>query len=99
MQADVATLKHAVVTEDPLYLTKMSGIGKKTAEKIVSELKDSFNGDILPGSVSQEDTDVMDALLALGYAHKDVRRAIEKLPTTLTDTKKRITEALKIVSS
>lgn len=99
MQADVATLKQAIMTQDPVYLTKMSGIGKKTAEKIVSELKDSFGADALTDSISNEDTDVMDALLALGYAHKDVREAIQKLPPHITDTKKRITEALKQVSS
>jgi len=99
MQADVATLTHAILTHDPVYLTKMSGIGKKTAEKIVTELADAFEGDAGGDSLSQEDTDVMDALLALGYAHKDIRRAIEKLPPGLSDTKKRITEALKIVSS
>lgn len=99
VQADVATLKQAILTQDPVYLTKMSGIGKKTAEKIVAELKESFGAEALTESVSNDDADVMDALLALGYAHKDVRRALEKLPPELTDTKKRITEALKIVSS
>ncbi len=99
MQADVATLKHAILTGDPVYLTKMSGIGKKTAEKIVSELKDSFGAEAFTESTSSEDADVIDALLALGYAHKDVRDAIAKIPPNITDTKKRITEALKIVSS
>jgi Holliday junction DNA helicase RuvA len=77
----------------------MSGIGKKTAEKIVSELKDSFGAEAFTESASNEDADVIDALLALGYAHKDVRDAIAKIPPDITDTKKRITEALKIVSS
>jgi len=99
MQADVQTLKQAILTHDPVYLTKMSGIGKKTAEKIVAELKESFGAEAFTDSLSNEDTDVMDALLALGYAHKDVRDAILKIPPTITDTKKRITEALKIVSA
>jgi Holliday junction DNA helicase RuvA len=99
MQADVGTLKQAIMTGDPVYLTKMSGIGKKTAEKIVAELKESFGGDEFVSSLTHEDTDVMDALLALGYAHKDVRDAIGKVPATVTDTKKRITEALRIISS
>jgi holliday junction DNA helicase RuvA len=99
MQADVATLKHAIGTGDPVYLSKMSGIGKKTAEKIVAELKDTFGEEAFTASISREDTDVMDALLALGYAHKDIREALAKIPPSFTDTKKRITEALKIVSS
>ncbi len=99
MQADAATLKQAILTQDPVYLTKMSGIGKKTAEKIVAELKDSFGAEAFAESISNEDTDVLDALLALGYTHKDIREALGKIPANVTETKKRITEALKIVSS
>ncbi len=98
MQADVATLRHAIETGDPTYLSKMSGIGKKTAEKIVNELKDVFGEDLLTSSLPSSDSDVVDALLALGYSHKDVREAVLKLPPEITDTKKRITEALKILS-
>lgn len=98
MQADVPTLKHAIETGDPTYLSKMSGIGKKTAEKIVSELKDVFGTDALTSSLPSGDTDVVDALLALGYSHKDVRETILKLSPGIIDTKKRITEALKLIS-
>jgi Holliday junction DNA helicase RuvA len=99
MQTDVPTLRQAILTQDPVYLTKMSGIGKKTAEKIVSELKESFDTDLGTYATVSEDADVIDALLALGYVHKDVREAIAKIPPELTDTKKRITEALRIMSS
>jgi Holliday junction DNA helicase RuvA len=99
MQADVETLTHAIRTQDPLYLSKMSGIGKKTAEKVVLELKDSFDTDLVSDALSNEDADVIDALLALGYAHKDVRDVLTKIPPTITDTKKRITEALKRIGS
>jgi holliday junction DNA helicase RuvA len=98
MQADVATLRHAIETGDPVYLSKMSGIGKKTAEKIVNELKDVFADDILTSSLPGSDSDVIDALLALGYSHKDVREAVLKLPPEVTETKKRITESLKLLS-
>jgi holliday junction DNA helicase RuvA len=99
IQADVATLTKSILSNDPVYLSKMSGIGKKTAEKIVAELKDSFGDGVREDTIPGEDADVMDALLTLGYAHKDIRAAIGKIPETVTDTKKRITEALKIVSS
>lgn len=98
MQADIATLKHAILTQDPVYLTKMSGIGKKTSEKIVTELKESFEADTLTHASSGEDADVIDALLALGYAHKDIREAVAKVPASATDTKKRITEALRVLT-
>lgn len=99
MQADASTLKQAILTQDPVYLTKVSGISKKTAEKIVSELKESFGAETFMETISNEDTDALDALLALGYAHRDIREALAKIPPNITDTKKRITEALKIVSS
>jgi holliday junction DNA helicase RuvA len=99
MQADVKTLIHAIETGDPVYLTKMSGIGKKTAEKIVSELKDTFGNDSLTNALPPGDADVMDALLALGYSYKDAREAVLKLSPETTDTKKRITAALKLISS
>jgi holliday junction DNA helicase RuvA len=98
MQADVTTLQKAILSQDPLYLTKTSGIGKKTAEKIVMELKEYFDGSEFTAPVS-EDMDVMDALLALGYGHKEVRDALAKLPVTTTDTRKRITEALRMLTS
>lgn len=99
MQADVATLKKAITTQDAVFLTKMSGIGKKTAEKIVAELKDTFEDEIFAASSSDGDHDVIDALMALGYSQKDAREASLKLPPDITDTRKRITAALKIVSS
>ncbi len=99
MQADVTTLRHAIETGDPTYLSKMSGIGKKTAEKIVNELKGVFGEALLTSSLPSSDSDVIDALLALGYSHKDVREVVLKLSPQLTDTKKRITEALKILST
>lgn len=99
MQAEVTTLKKAVLTQDSVFLTKMSGIGKKTAEKIVTELKDTFADEMFAESVPSGDHDVIDALMALGYSQKDARDASLKIPPDITDTRKRITAALKIVSS
>lgn len=99
VQADVYTLKKAILTQDPVYLTKISGLGKKTAEKIVLELKDHFDTAEYAEQTGEEDTDAMDALLALGYGHRDVRDALAKIPATTSDTRKRITEALRILTS
>lgn len=98
MQADVALLKKAILSQDPVYLTKMSGMGKKTAEKVVAELRERFGADATLEYAGGPDADVIDALMALGYTQKDARDALLKIPSDITDTKKRITEALRIVS-
>ncbi len=100
-QADLETLKKAVRTDDPVYLTKMSGIGKKSAEKIVAGLKDVLEESGLAhehSHTNQSDSDVIDALLALGYSERDARTAIQKLPADITDTNARIKHALKFVA-
>lgn len=98
-QADIPVITKAVLDQDATYLTKMSGIGKKTAEKIVAELKDALDGFAFTANASLDarDADVVDALVALGYAQKDARDAVAKIPTEITDTKARITYVLKIV--
>ncbi len=99
-QADLETLMKAVHTDDPVYLTKMSGIGKKSAEKIVAGLKDilDIDGLVHEHSVSnQSDSDVIDALMALGYSERDARQAIQKIPPDITGTNNRIKHVLKII--
>jgi len=99
-QADVTILKKAVSTDDPTYLSKMSGIGKKSAEKIVAGLKDVFeNIGFGEDSVhaNQRDADVIDALITLGYSQRDALQAVQKIPADIVDTNARIKHALKYV--
>jgi len=103
-QADIALLKEAVAKEDPTYLAKMSGIGKKTAEKIVLGLKDIFAdrgfSETLAGGPTQSwQQETIDALVALGYPQKDAREAVQALPDTVTDTNAALTTALRSLSS
>lgn len=98
-QADITLLEKAALTNDPTYLTKMSGIGKKTAEKIVAELKDKLDADgfeLTPGE--HGDADIVDALLALGYSQREAREVIGKLSPELTDTDARLKEALMLLA-
>ncbi len=100
-QADLETLKKAVRTDDPVFLTKMSGIGKKSAEKIVAGLKDVLDAGGLvheSSNTNQSDSDVIDALMALGYTQRDALQAVQKIPADITDTNARIKHALKFVS-
>jgi len=91
----IETLRKAISMGDTSYLTKISGIGRKTAEKIVIELRDKV-GKELEGSSLQVELDALEALKSLGYSAVEAREALKKVsPETNTNTK--IREALKIL--
>ncbi len=97
-QADVPLLRKAALSGDASYLSKISGIGKKSAEKIVLGLRDKFGAeDIMQGDYSETDHDVIDALITLGYSQKESRDALQKLSPDTTDTNTRIKAALKLL--
>jgi Holliday junction DNA helicase RuvA len=93
--ASIETLKKAIGTGDTIYLTKISGIGKKTAEKIVIELRDKIEVD-KTGTSLQGELDALEALKSLGYSQNEAREALKKI-SPLTDTNTKIREALKIL--
>jgi holliday junction DNA helicase RuvA len=99
--ASIETLRKAIGMNDISYLTKISGIGKKTAERIVIELRDKI-GTGLEGSSLQEELDVLEALKSLGYSQNEAREALKKVseknPADI-DTNLKIREALKILGS
>lgn len=102
-KADITTLKAAITNGDPAYLTKVSGIGKKTAEKIVSELADALAGLAVVavsaplGAVPHFTSDAIDALVALGYPPVDARRAVLQLPASVSTANEAVREALKLL--
>jgi holliday junction DNA helicase RuvA len=74
-------LRQAVASEDTTYLTKVSGIGKKNAEKIVLELRDKLvTTSADKRSDMRAEGDVYEALLSLGYDERDIREVLKKLP-------------------
>src|SRR3989339_10005 len=98
--ASIDTLRKAISTSNISYLTKISGIGKKTAEKIVIELRDKMAEGISEkkGSSLRDELDAMEALKSLGYSQNEIREALKKvLPNTDTNTK--IREALKTLGN
>lgn len=97
---NVDTLIKAIATGDTSYLTKVSGIGKKTAEKIVLELRDKLKTKDIEGSGNadlKEEADVLLALQSLGYSNHQARDAIKQIPKEILDTSKKVKEALKIL--
>jgi len=90
------TLKKAIATGDMSYMTKVSGIGKKTAEKIIVELRDklaSLGHKDEDGTLAGE-ADVMMALMSLGYSQNESRNAVKEIDPTLS-TNDKIKQALK----
>ena len=80
----VAMFKSAVVAGDVTLLSKSKGVGKKTAERIILELKDKVGvtdtwQDAASGQVSSQAADAELALIALGYKQVDSRKAVRAI--------------------
>ena len=79
----VTDLSQAVTQQQAVRLTKVPGIGKKTAERLLLELKGKMGPDLgLPAAapVSDNQLDIQQALLALGYNDKEAALALKALP-------------------
>ncbi|KFC71948.1 MULTISPECIES: Holliday junction branch migration protein RuvA [unclassified Massilia] len=79
----VADLSQAVTLQEAGRLVKIPGIGKKTAERLLLELKGKLGADIgVVGGAVRDDAqaDVLNALLALGYSDKEALLAIKNMP-------------------
>ncbi len=98
--APLDTLKRAIAMGDMGYLNKVSGIGKKTAEKIIIELRDKLqdykNDGDTPGLLRDE-SDIVEALKSLGYSQNEAREALKQVPATTLGTNARIKEALQVL--
>lgn len=93
----------AIISKDGARLTKAQGIGKKTAERIILELRDKINTEtaIATQSIdndSSEITQVIEALTSLGYAYSEAAQAVSKLKNTAAPIDAMIKEALKILA-
>jgi Holliday junction DNA helicase RuvA len=93
--AGVKSIEEAVAERDTSSLTKISGIGRKTAEKIVLELDGKLVLTRKGESRTSEDVDVFEALKSLGYREKDIQETIKKLPKDLVGTNEKIKYVLK----
>lgn len=88
-------LQRAIHEQNAQHLIKVGGIGKKTAEKIVLELKDKIHmvGEN-PGHITGND-DALEALKAMGYTLQEARDALKQVPSTISEGSERLREALK----
>lgn len=95
--ADAKYVRAAIKEGRPELLTKASGIGRRTAERIILELKGKVEAADAGEAVKkmETDADLEEALVTLGYAKSQARRAIEKVPPSAKEFEARLKEALK----
>jgi holliday junction DNA helicase RuvA len=84
----VAELAQAIARQDSARLVKVPGIGKKTAERLLLELKGKLAPDLAPGGVgtplSDHQSDITQALQALGYNEREAQAALKALPADVS---------------
>ena len=89
------TVRRAVMNGDLATLTSVPGVGKKTAQKIILELK----GQLVEATIeSSADRDVIEALQSLGYSAQQAREAVKQISPDVVDTPARVREALRLLS-
>ncbi len=102
LNIDTAERLMAAINEGRVdLLTKASGIGKKTAERVVVELRGMF-AQIDSGAIAgimESDSDIIDVLQNLGYTKDQARQAISKIDPKIRTVEDRIKSALKILKS
>jgi Holliday junction DNA helicase RuvA len=95
--AKMDLLQQAIINADTEIFTRMSGVGKKTAERIILELRTKItSGGILEGS-HFAGSEVFDALTGLGYNPREIRETLPQLDAT-ADTATQLKQALKLLS-
>ena len=100
---NIDNLRQAIISERSEILTRVPGIGKKTAQKILFELKDKIpvGLDAVPeAGFSDVNSDVMDALIALGFSVVEAQTALQSLPNDAPDDEQeRLRMALQMLSN
>jgi len=99
--APVEEVRNAIANADSAYISKASGVGKKSAERVIVDLRDKVGLPTYYGRKSEpeqqklpENDDALDALMSLGFTLADATRALEGIDINLS-VEERIKEALK----
>ncbi len=96
--APVKMLASAIVSGNVEFFTRVSGVGRKTAEKIILELKDKIQKlGIEIEEMESGDGEVLDALESLGYSAREAQNALRQISKDIKGVENRIKEALKIL--
>ncbi len=92
--SDINTLKEGILTGDIGYVSKVKGIGKKTAERIVLELSGKLNINEILEENNYSSDDAVSGLISLGYSEKDSKEMLKNIDKNLP-LEERIKKALK----
>ncbi|TSC96216.1 MAG: Holliday junction DNA helicase subunit RuvA [Parcubacteria group bacterium Athens1014_10] len=95
---DLREIKDSIANNDLHFLTKVSGIGRRTAERIILELKNKIKSSGIKGTNRDEEEQLEEALSRLGYQNREIRKAMDKIPKEIKGLGEKIKEALKILS-
>lgn len=95
-------LKSAIIHEDSAVLQRVPGIGKKTAERIMFQLRDKLDMTVISTTVplvSDIDTDVIDILTGLGFSIVEAQSALQNIPRDTIEINERVQLALQFLDS
>lgn len=91
----------SIISDDLSFFTGISGIGKKVAAKIILDLKSKLSG--LDGSniifANEDENDILDALISLGYKRSEVAMIVSSIPTEVTTDQEKIRWCLKALKN
>jgi len=95
--SSVDALRTAIASGDTDYLTLMPGIGKKTAQRIILDLRGKIEEEELVPALplSPVDEDVIAALTSMGYSHSEAREALASLPEEEVPLEERLVQAIR----
>lgn len=98
---ETETVRGAIANSDAVFITRASGVGKKTAERVVVDLSDKVGQAVCMGaggvgisSAISSNDEALEALMALGYSLNDAAKALDGISTDLS-TAARVTQALR----
>ncbi|MBI5421089.1 MAG: Holliday junction branch migration protein RuvA [Parcubacteria group bacterium] len=95
--ADIATLRSAIASGKADVLSRAGGVGRKTSERLIVELKDKVGKSNERTKELELDLDILDALKSLGYSTSEAQHALKKIPVDVVNSSDRLKVALKVL--
>jgi len=92
--AEPAVLEQAVAQDDSKILTQVSGVGGKTAQRILVELKGKLSVPEFVGVSGGVQQETVEALISIGFTQQQARQAVQKLPKSVETVEEAVREAL-----